>query len=243
MKALVEPISLIDRSPRQNPATASILLNALFPPDVRAAEMRMRGDPSLLLPEEARHLGAAVEKRAHEFTAGRLCARHALAESGAPDGPLEVGIDRLPSWPSGFTGSITHTEGFCGAVVAKRKDVRALGLDAEVITQVSSEIWPEILTATETAWIMMLPAVQQLCAAALMFSAKEAFFKCQYAVTGEWLDFQAVAIGLSRANLCAGQFAVYPLIKMAILDHYESPLMGSFRFAGRLVFTGVAFVA
>lgn len=243
MKALVEPISVIDRSPRRNPASASILLNALFPLYARAAEMRMRGDPSLLLPEEARHLGAAAEKRAREFTAGRLCARRALAESGAPDGPLKVGNDRLPSWPSGFTGSITHAEGFCGAVVAKRRDARALGLDAEVIAQVSLEIWPEILTATETVWIKTLPPGQQRRAAALIFSAKEAFFKCQYAVTGEWLDFQAVAIGLSRGNLCAGQFAVYPLIKMAILDHYASPLMGRFGFAGRLVFTGMAFVA
>ena len=55
-----------------NPATLSARLGSLFPPGTVAAELRGPGDPALLLPAEAVHLGRAVSKRVQEFAAGRL---------------------------------------------------------------------------------------------------------------------------------------------------------------------------
>ena len=232
-----------DLSPGRNPACSSSLLTALFPPGICAAELRTPGQLSLLFLEEARHIGTAAVKRAREFAAGRLCARRALAESGSIEVPLEVGSDRQPCWPPGFTGSITHAEGFCGAAVAKRSHIRALGLDAEVIGKMSPEIWPDILAPTEAVWIRTLPPAEQLNATALIFSSKEAFFKCQFAVTGEWLDFQAVALGFSGRGSGVRTFVVRPLKKIALLEQFAAPLVGRFGFFGNLVVTGMALAA
>jgi len=243
MKNPTELPILSDVSSMRNPACASSLLSALFPPGISAAELRIPGEPSLLFAEEARHLGAASVKRAREFAAGRLCARRALAENGSIERPLEVENDHQPSWPPEFTGSITHADGFCGAVVAKRRHVRSLGLDAEVVGDVSPEIWPEILTPIEALWIGTLPFAEQLYAAASIFSAKEAFFKCQFAITGEWLDFQAVAVSFSDRESSVRMFSIRPLIKMSLLDQYSMPLEGRFAFNGNLVLTGIALYA
>lgn len=243
MSVPIESAFLTDRYPMRNPACRSSVLTALFPPGICAAELRIPGEPSLLFPEEARHLGASVVKRISEFAAGRLCARRALAESGSAEIPLEVCSDRQPHWPPEFTGSITHTEGFCGAVVAKRKHMRALGVDAEIVGQVSPDIWPEILAPTEALWIRTLPAAERLSAAALIFSAKETFFKCQFAVTGQWLDFQAVAVSFSGRDSGVGRFCIQPLKKIVLRDHIAVPLGGRFGITGKLVVTGMALAA
>src|SRR6202521_6486244 len=132
-----------------NPATLSTGLADLFPPGAVAAELREAGDPGLLLPAEAAHLERAVPKRVQEFAAGRLCARQALAKFGIVDFPIEVAADRQPVWPDLMVGSITHTSGFCAAVVAERQRVIAVGLDSEVVGDVSTEIWPSICVPTE----------------------------------------------------------------------------------------------
>jgi 4'-phosphopantetheinyl transferase EntD len=106
---------------QNNPASLSPLLASLFPPGVAAAGLRMAGDPSLLFPDETRYLGRAVPKRTREFAAGRLCARRALAEFGVTGYPLRMNRDRRPHWPAPVIGSITHTTGMSGAVVASRK--------------------------------------------------------------------------------------------------------------------------
>ncbi len=194
----------------------------------------------MLFPQEARLLSGVAVKRAREFAAGRLCARRALVELGGVEVPLEVDDDRQPRWPPAFTGSITHTEGFCGAAVAKHGHIRALGLDAEIVGQVSPEIWHEIMAPPELAWMQTLPATEQVNAAALIFSAKEAFFKCQFAVTGEWLDFQAVTVGYSGHGAGVRTFVVRPLIKMALFEHTVTSLTGRYVFSNNLVFAGMA---
>src|SRR5208282_3247294 len=102
-----------------NPAHLSVSLQSLFPAGVVGAELRAPGDASLLLPAEAEFLGRAVPKRVQEFAAGRLCARRALAEFGIVDFPVRTAHDRQPVWPEFLVGSITHTEGYCAAVVAE----------------------------------------------------------------------------------------------------------------------------
>ncbi len=127
-----------------NPARFSAAVGGLFPPAVIACELREAVDPALLWPEEARHLSsAAVPKRVQEFVAGRLCARRALAELGIVDFPIRVAADRQPCWPAQAVGSITHTAGFCAAVVAARDRILALGLDTEVGTLESGK-WADL---------------------------------------------------------------------------------------------------
>ncbi|WP_433078626.1 4'-phosphopantetheinyl transferase family protein [Dactylosporangium sp. CA-052675] len=141
-----------------------------------------------LLPEEAAGLSArAVESRRREFTAGRSCARRALARLGVHAKPLVPSESRAPIWPDGTTGSITHTAGYCAAAVARRDDVRAVGIDAERRTILPQNIRSAICRPEELAW----------CAArgdedwwpAVHFSAKEVVYKLWSPIVGTWLDF------------------------------------------------------
>ena len=177
-------------------AALSSRLRELFPAGALAAELCGSADPAALYPEEARHVQKAVPRRAAEFAAGRLCARLLLAELGLTRFALEVGAHRQPLWPAKVVGSITHTTGFCAAVAARAPGLRALGIDSEIAGSVKTELWRGICTHAEASWLRSLPKDEQRAAATLIFSAKEAFYKCQFALTQEHLGFHDVSIEL-----------------------------------------------
>jgi 4'-phosphopantetheinyl transferase EntD len=218
-------------------------VSRLFPPGVAAAELREAGDPRLLLPAEAAHLGPVILKRAQEFAAGRLCARQALAEFGEAAFPLEVGVDRQPVWPDLLLGSITHTAGYCAAAVAERRCVAALGLDSEVIGDVRAEIWLKICVPLETAWIESLSESERPAAVTLIFSAKEAFYKCQFPLVGERLNFHDVRIEAPAWGAAEGVFRAHALRRIALLRHAALPLQGRYRFHETFVTAGIGLAA
>lgn len=222
-----------------NPACLSPLLTSLFPPGVVAAELRKAADSALLLAGEASHLVRAFPKRIQEFAAGRLCARRALTELGFSDFPLSVTTDRRPQWPHPIIGSITHTHGFTGAVVAERRQFRAIGVDGEAVGSVSPELWPHICTPAEAAWLDALSEADRSKFSALIFSAKEAFYKCQYGITGQWLEFHDVALALHSSDLQAGSFSVRSLKGIRLLERETLPMIGRFQFHDGLVVTGM----
>jgi 4'-phosphopantetheinyl transferase EntD len=219
----------------------STALAGLFPPGVIGAELRIAGDLPTLLPEEAQHLGRAVSKRVEEFAAGRLCARRALAEFGFIGYPLGMKSDRRPRWPASVVGSITHTDGICGAVVGDQRRFRAIGLDMEIVGRVTPEIWPYICAPDETAWLAGLREPEQSRCAALIFSAKETFYKCQYGVTRQWLEFDDVVLDLLSPGASAGRFTLRPRRRISLPE--QDMLSGRFEFRGDLVVTGMAFDA
>lgn len=226
-----------------NPASLSLLVNSVFPPGVVGAELRIVADPSLLFPYEAQYLARAVPERIQEFTAGRLCARRAMAEFGFTDRPLHMHSDRRPQWPQPIIGSISHTSGMCGAVVAKKRQFRAIGLDMEIVGNVTAEIWPTICSPEEIAWLATLPEPEQARCAAIIFSAKESFYKCQYNVTQQWLEYDDVTLNLSFSDVSAGYFALRPLRRIALLEYAAMPLLGRFKLHGNIVVTGMVIEA
>jgi 4'-phosphopantetheinyl transferase EntD len=143
------------------PAALSQALSKLFPPGAIAADLRAPGEPELLLPAEAKALRGMVPKRAREYAAGRLCARRALAELGVVDFAAVTADDRQPIWPDSMVGSITHTAGFCAAVIAPRRCAAAMGIDSEWIGDVKPELWSRICVPREMEWVHSLPAPQQ----------------------------------------------------------------------------------
>jgi 4'-phosphopantetheinyl transferase EntD len=225
-----------------NPANLSPVLSRLFPAGVIAADLREPGDPALLLPAEAGYLGRAIPKRAREFAAGRLCARRALAEFGIVDVAIEVGTDRQPVWPAAMVGSITHTAGFCAAAVAEKRVVAALGLDSEVVGDVNAEIWPRIGVPAETAWLRTLPASQHTAAMTLIFSAKEAFYKCQYPLVRERLDFQDVRVEAGW-GASQGRFWVHATRDLAMAQRTAMPMQGRYLFHQEFVTAGLGLAA
>jgi 4'-phosphopantetheinyl transferase EntD len=183
-------------------------LAALFPVKVEAAELHGAGDPSLLFPIERAGKERWAEKRIREFAAGRQCAREALSRLGHAPGPLLSLPDRRPDWPAGIVGSITHCTGLACAVVASSQHVRSLGLDVEVADAVDEHLWPRILNAAERAWLQACPSDERKIWATTIFSAKESFYKCQYPVTGHWLEFEDAHVELQRPQSNAEAFAI-----------------------------------
>lgn len=149
----------------------------------------------LVAPEE-QTVARAVDKRVNQFTAGRVCARRALARLGVDARtPILQGEDRAPIWPDGFVGSITHTDSWCAAAVARASEVRAVGIDLEPATPLKESVVNRTCTPIERQWLAEVSDSGLM--AKVVFSAKEAFYKCQYPLTRAPLGFHAVALHLS----------------------------------------------
>lgn len=221
-------------------ALLSPAVQALFPAGVIAAQMRGPGEVSALFPAEADSVSRAVPKRVQEFAAGRACARRALTEFGIHDYVLRAAADRQPVWPDSIVGSISHTTGFCVAVVGRKDRLLALGVDSEIVGDVSRDIWPTVCCAAEATWRDSLPIDQQAAAVTLLFSAKEAFYKSQYPVTGEWMDFHDLHVLPRNWGSARDAFDVRPTRPLAIVKHAAGPAVGHYLFHDGLVTAGVA---
>ena len=224
-----------------NEPILSATFAALFPEAAVAAELRGPGEASRLKPEEAQSVARAVPKRIQEFAAGRQCARRALAELGRVDVPIPVADDRQPIWPAGVVGSITHTVGLCAAVVAERTRVEALGVDTELCGAVKPELWQTICVAEESAWIRALPPGERAAAVTLLFSAKEAFYKCQYPLVGERLSFDDLCVTVLAWGQSQGAFGVRPVRPIRLFERSGAAesLRGAYRVHENFVSAGV----
>ena len=165
---------------------------ALFPAGVAGAELLRLEDASALWPDERASAPGAAPRRLRELAAGRHCAREALGELGFAAVALPQRPDRRPAWPAGAVGSISHSGDYCAAVVARRAGCAGIGFDAERWGRVRPEIWPRIATAPELAWLERLGADAGRWATRL-FSAKEAFYKAQYALSRSFVGFLEAA--------------------------------------------------
>jgi 4'-phosphopantetheinyl transferase EntD len=162
-------------------------------------------DSGTLYPDEVEYIRPAVDKRRAEFGAARVCARQALSKLGIPPCSLVPRTDRSPQWPPGVVGSISHTENLCGVAITTSPRIASLGLDLEVDTPLESDLQALICTSTERAWLDQYKSPERCHAAKILFSAKEAFYKCQYPVTEQFLEFTDVELSL---DLRSGLFSV-----------------------------------
>jgi len=195
------------------------MFDDLLPADF-AVEWGDPGQPSLpLFPEEQALVATAVEKRRLEFARGRQCARAALRRLGLPDTPLLTGREREPLWPSDVVGSITHTSGMCLAAVARRERYTGVGIDVEPASPLEPRLARRVATEVE---MNALGSMAPLLAARVIFSAKESFYKCQFYLSRQFLDFDAVEIELEAR----GDFSLRLLVD-------AGPLAAGTRFRGR----------
>jgi len=191
-------------------------------------------EPSLpLFPEELPLVASAIETRRLEFSRGRQCARAALRRLGVPDAPLLSGSQREPLWPAVAIGSITHTQGLCLAAVAFRRSYAGIGIDVEPNLPLRAALAQRIATQAELGALGNMP---KLLAARLIFSAKEAFYKCQFCISREFLGFFDVSIELHPE----GEFSVELLTDAGPLARGQR-FRGSWRQRGGFLFTAIHF--
>jgi 4'-phosphopantetheinyl transferase EntD len=177
-------------------AALEVRLRGLLPPGA-VASVAGAADPSpdwaARFPEEAgRMRGAAASRRAEYFT-GRQCARRCLGALGGFAVSIPSDDTGLPIWPEGVAGSIAHSRGTCLAVAASAGRVAAIGVDLERTGRMSAAAAERILHPQERAF-----AGDDRDRATLLFSLKEAFFKCQFPVFGAHPGFREVAFSVDE---------------------------------------------
>jgi 4'-phosphopantetheinyl transferase EntD len=224
----------------ENPAQLSVELAGLFPPGAVAAELPGNAPVTLLTPSELQSISHCAHKRIQDFTAGRACAHRALRELGITGFSLLSGPDRQPLWPTSISGSITHTNGYRAAVVSYERDLRSVGVDCESIEAVDQDLWSRICAPPELHRLTQLSAAAAQRHAALIFAAKEAFYKCQYPLTKQWVGFEDVVIEPQPGVAESAGFTVVPLKPLALDPALIARLRGRFLFRDRWVIVGIA---
>jgi len=192
--------------------------------------------PQDLYPEELQYIAGAVGKRQAEFATARICARRALARLGVPPCALVPRPDRSPSWPNGVVGSIAHTTGCCIVAVTNAPEIIAIGLDIEVDTPLEADLERMICTDSERKRLEGAEPSERGFLGKLYFSAKEAFYKCQYGITRAFLDFGEVEIKFDLERQC---FTIVVLARRGAAWDFVSRTEGRFRRAAGFIITSV----
>ncbi len=136
---------------------------------------------------EAAAMTRAVEKRRNEFHTGRRLARIALAQLGCAPATIPADERRVPVWPPGFVGSISHSSTLCVAHVGRNRDLVGIGVDVEPHKSLSAEVASRICRADENP-------DRSGTAAVLHFVAKEAFYKAYFPSARVFLEYHDVRI-------------------------------------------------
>jgi len=166
---------------------------ALLPEGVAVAEIFGSDPGEALLPEEEDALGMVVNRRRLQFTAGRNCARRALAELGCPPEPILRGPDHEPVWPGGVVGSITHCSGYAAAAVASRQRMVTVGIDAEEHAPLPGRVVEMIAGPYEQRWLEGI-AEGAIHWDRVLFSAKESVFKAWFPLVRRRLRFREAVL-------------------------------------------------
>lgn len=196
---------------------ATLLSGVLDPSALAAAEMYTDPPELAPLPEEEPLIAKSVAKRRNEFVTVRYCARLALGELGLPPVPILKGDKGEPCWPDGVVGSLTHCEGFRGAAVGRRGEVRSVGIDAEPHDVLPNGVLDAISLPAERLELQALPT--GLHWDRILFCAKEATYKAWYPLTQRWLGFEDAHIVFDVDDTgTAGGFESRVLIDPAALS-------------------------
>jgi len=164
--------------------------NTLFATAAALVITRIDDYRTALPQQELALINDAIDKRAREFSTGRHCAHLAMQQLDIASAPLLKGSKREPIWPAGVVGSISHCRDLAGAVVAKKSSLQSVGFDVENRKQLDPRIARHVCTADESAWLdSQAPNMRQL-SLLLIFSLKEAVFKCVYQASGVALRFR-----------------------------------------------------
>ncbi|MYT28067.1 4'-phosphopantetheinyl transferase superfamily protein [Streptomyces sp. MspMP-M5] len=215
------------------------MIEKLLPAPISTAESFADDPVSEMYPEEFELVANAVPNRQREFGTVRNCARRALGAFGIDPAPVLPGPGRAPRWPDGIVGAMTHCTGYRGAAVARARDVRSLGVDAEPHAPIEDPGVVDLVTLPEERAQIAQLAVHQpeICWARLIFSAKESVYKAWYPLTGRWLGFEDARLTLDPTD---ATFTARLLVPGPVVDgHRLDTFSGRWLIGAGLVMTAV----
>jgi len=215
------------------PETYAEIVNTLFGTDVTGVIAPVEDHTASLHVAEREVIQHASIKRQREFASGRYCARLALAQLGIQDFALLPGTQREPQWPDGIVGSISHTHTLAGAVVSSKTEYRGIGFDIETIKKLRCDIARHVCTEPERTWLEKQTPLPYHQAVILLFSIKEAVYKCIYQSFQIRIGFQECSVS---PDISAGRAAVQ--IEPDKLPALPAALMASFQITPDYIFSG-----
>lgn len=186
-------------------------------------------------------LTGAVSKRKAEYFAGRLAARRALQFLGCKTLALPIGEHRLPQWPAGYCGSISHTRALAVSAVCHQEHYQAVGIDTEIVFTADQCTRLMSVIVSEAEWndvirVSCTLAHPQLIT--LIFSAKEALYKALFPHTLLFQNFSAARL----TWICekSAQFQIELTCEWGGGYRMGSRFTGWFRFFDHTVVTVIA---
>ena len=142
-------------------------------------------------------LRKAGSRRRATFRAGRMCALEALEALGSKAPEIPVGVSGAPVWPEGFIGSISHTDYFAAAVLAKNPPFSGLGIDIEDDAPLDDANMVQLVCRLEEMLDDSNPAdPDNLIRGKLLFVVKESIYKLHQPLGGAFLDFHDLSVSL-----------------------------------------------
>ena len=184
------------------------LLEGLLPTEILASATTINDCVDDLLPEERGVIAKAVASRQREFATGRVLSRRLLSGLGHPEFPLLRDDDRVPCWPGGVVGSISHTRSsassLCVAAVGRASAFQGIGVDCEPDEPVERDVERVVCRGDEHAWVADgVGEDERGRRCRIVFSVKEAVYKAFYPRTRVYWSFQDVLVSV---DLEAGRY-------------------------------------
>lgn len=138
-------------------------------------------------------LAGATDKRQAEYLAGRAMAQLGQAVLGHQPAQVARSENRVPIWPRGLTGSISHSSGRCVCLVLPDCTL-LVGVDTEALAASNQLRAIDRIVATAQDRALIAQAADKTGLATLLFSAKETLFKLLYPVVGRHFGFACAEI-------------------------------------------------
>lgn len=174
-------------------------LKSLFPAYAKACFSAELIGTVALFSEELPGTEKMVDSRQQEYLHGRACARVALTMLGLPVVAIPRGPYHEPLWPKSVVGSISHAGTAAAAVTASSVHCDGIGIDVESADLLAQDLIPMICRLDENV-------ENDSARAKLLFSIKEAVYKCIFPTVGRFVDFLEVKINLDSES---GKFTAW----------------------------------
>ncbi len=205
---------------------SSVDVSSLFSTGVLTRCDHSDGWQDQLTPQEKIQIGDVCEKRYAEFAAGRSQARQLIAALTGIAEPVLIGDYRQPLWPDTVIGSISHSDKYCAVAVAPANTLLGIGIDVEPFEALDADVADVVITDTERAAtrefdrifeqsgrlplgesesVGEVPTAEGDVPARhvvsetthkLIFSIKEAIYKCCYPQVQAFIDFKQCEVSL-----------------------------------------------
>ncbi len=145
-----------------------------------------------LYPEERVDWGRMKRQRRLEYSSGRRVAHEALSMAIGESLPV-LTDERLPVWPKGWVGSISHTKNKAAAMLGRECDYAGMGIDLALQNSVTERIAEKVTTPSERTTLVADVSTQ-------IFSAKEAVYKAVNPISLEFLGMRDVEIEFDKTG-------------------------------------------